>query len=231
MTEANELTKKERILLLAYFPVHLAVLPLLLGLLYKRGVMNESLANFWIYVAGALYMFLALGRFLRREFDPFCDNILRCALQIGGSYLAVLAFNSLFAVLVMLVTGEFTVGNPNNETIIDLAEESPGAIRAMGIFLAPIVEELLFRAGLFGTIRKKSRALAYIVSILAFSVYHVWTYIITEPRNTVYLIQYVPVSWLLARCYEKSRTIWTPIFLHMLINAVSMAAIEGLKSL
>ena len=231
MTEANELTKKERILLLTYFPVHLAVLPLLLGLLYKRGVMNESLANFWIYVAGALYMFLALGRFLRREFDPFCDNILRCALQIGGSYLAVLAFNSLFAVLVMLVTGEFTVGNPNNETIIDLAEESPGAIRAMGIFLAPIVEELLFRAGLFGTIRKKSRALAYIVSILAFSVYHVWTYIITEPRNTVYLIQYVPVSWLLARCYEKSRTIWTPIFLHMLINAVSMAAIEGLKSL
>ena len=231
MTEANELTKKERILLLAYFPVHLAVLPLLLGLLYKRGVMNESLANFWIYVAGALYMFLALGRFLRREFDPFCDNILRCALQIGGSYLAVLAFNSLFAVLVMLVTGEFTVGNPNNETIIDLAEESPGAIRAMGIFLAPIVEELLFRAGLFGTIRKKSRALAYIASILAFSVYHVWTYIITEPRNAVYLIQYVPVSWLLARCYEKSRTIWTPIFLHMLINAVSMAAIEGLKSL
>ena len=231
MTEPNELTKKERIALLVYFPVHLLVLPLLLGLLYKKGVLNESMANFAVYAAGALYMFIVLGRFLRREFDPFCDSILRCALQIGGSYLAVLAFNALFSILLMLLTGKFEAANPNNEVIFDLAEESPGAVRAMGIFLAPVVEELLFRAGLFGTLRRRSRALAYIVSILAFSVYHVWGYAIQEPRYALYVIQYIPVSWLLARCYEKTRTIWTPIFLHMVINAVSMAAMEGLKSL
>jgi hypothetical protein len=231
MTETNELTKKERIALLVYFPVHLLLLPLLLGLLYRRGMLSESLANFAVYATGALYMFIVLGRFLRREFDPFCDKFLPCVLQIGGSYLAILAFNALFSVLLMLLTGKLEAGNPNNETIFDLAEESPGAIRAMGIFLAPVVEELLFRAGLFGTLRKKSRVLAYIVSILAFSVYHVWSYAIQEPRYALYVIQYIPVSWLLARCYEKTRTIWTPIFLHMVVNAVSIAAMEGLKSL
>ena len=231
MTEANELTKKEQFALLVYLPVHLLVLPLLLGVFYKNGMLNESLANFLVYAAGTLYMFIVLGRFLRREFDPFCDSIFRCALQIGGSYLAVLAFNSLFAVVLMLVTGKPEVGNPNNEQIIDLAEESPGMIKAMGIFLAPIVEELLFRAGLFGTIRKRSRGLAYVVSILAFSGYHVWNYALRDPRYVLYMIQYIPVSWLLARCYEKTRSIWTPIFLHMVINAVSIAAMEGLRSL
>ena len=231
MTEENGLTKKERFALLIYFPVHLLALPLLLGFFYKKGSLDESLANFLVYAAGTLYMFIALGRFLRREFDPFCDSILRCVLQIGGSYLAVLAFNSLFTVLLMLVTGSPEVGNPNNDQIIDLAEKSPGMIKAMGIFLAPIVEELLFRAGLFATVREKSRTLAHILNILAFSVYHVWSYALLEPRYAFYLIQYIPVSWLLARCYEKTRSIWTPIFLHMVINAVSMAAMEGMRSL
>ena len=231
MTGENSLTKKERIAVLVYFPVHIVLLPLLLGVLVLREKLDEATANFLIYAVGTLYMFLLLGRFLRREFDPFCDRIGRCALQIGGSYLAIIAFNSLFVLLLYLISGDTEIMNPNNEVIIGMATDRPGMIKAMGVFLAPIVEELLFRAGLFGSLRRKNRTAAYIVSILAFSLYHVGAYLLLDLRYLFFVLQYLPASWLLARSYEKSGSIWTSIFLHMLINAVSLAGIEGLASL
>ena len=231
MNFTSSLTKRETIAALVWIPVHIVLLPLLLGVLFNAGRMDESTANLVLYAAGTVYMLVFLGRFLRREFDPLCDRPLYCILQVFGSYLAMIAFNALFAAALLLLSGEEIVMNPNNEAVSGLAAESPGIIKAVGIFLAPIVEELMFRAGVFGTIRKKRRVLAYIVSMLAFGIYHVWAYLMLNPLYVLFIIQYLPVSWLLCRCYERTNTIWTPIFMHMLVNAVSMAAIERLAAL
>ncbi len=231
MNFTSRLTKGETIAALAWIPVHIVALPELLGLLCRFGRMDVTAANLLLYATGAVYMLAFLGRFLRREFDPLCDRPFYCILQVAGSYLAMVAFNALFAALLLLLSGEEIVMNPNNEAVSGLAAESPGVIKAVGIFLAPIVEELMFRAGIFGAIRKKSRILAYIVSMLAFGIYHIWAYLLQNPLYVLFIIQYLPVSWLLCRCYERTNTIWTPIFLHMLVNAVSMAAIERLAAL
>ena len=36
---------------------------------------------------------------------------------------------------------------------------------------------------------------------------------------------FVPISILLCRCYERTNTIWSSIFFHMLINGISMRAL------
>ena len=58
---------------LIWLPVHLGVLPLLMSLLIAAGYIDATNANFICYAAGAVYMLLALGRYLRREFDPLLD--------------------------------------------------------------------------------------------------------------------------------------------------------------
>lgn len=231
MNFTDRLTKGETAAALIWIPAHIVFLPLILRLLCAAGYLEVTAANFILYAAGAVYMFVLLGRFLRREFDPLCERPFFCLLQVVGSYVAVLFFNALFAGLLLLVSGEGMAANPNNEAVTGLAAESPGIIKAVGIFLAPIVEELMFRAGLFGAVRRKNRILAYIVSMLAFGIYHIWSYLPQNPLYILFVIQYLPVSWLLCRCYERTDTIWTPIFLHMLINAVSMTAIERLSSI
>ena len=50
-------------------------------------------------------------------------------------------------------------------------------LAVMSVVMAPIVEEPLFRGLLFGCIRPRSRASAYIVSALLFSLYHVWQFV------------------------------------------------------
>ena len=231
MNFTSRLTKGETIAALAWIPVHIIALPDILGMMSRNGRFGVTTANLVLYAAGAVYMLALLGRFLRREFDPLCDRPFFCLLQVAGSYVAMLFFNAAFAAILMLISGEEIIANPNNQAVTGLAETSPGIIKATGIFLAPIVEELMFRAGIFGTIRRKNRVLAYIVSMLAFGIYHVWAYLPENPLYLLFIIQYLPVSWLLCRCYEKTNTIWTPIFMHMLVNAVSMTAIEKLASI
>ncbi|MEG2138841.1 MAG: CPBP family intramembrane glutamic endopeptidase, partial [Oscillospiraceae bacterium] len=54
---------------------------------------------------------------------------------------------------------------------------SPGATVAIVVLLQPLVDEILFRGLLFGSLRKYSRLLAYVVSTLAFALCSVWQFV------------------------------------------------------
>ena len=114
--------------------------------------------------------------------------------------------------------------NPNDMNIDALISQNFNVMAVMSVVFAPIVEECLFRGALFGTIRKRSRFLAYFVTIAFFAFYHLFPYFISEYRWQlwVYLLQYVPASFALCRVYEKSETIWCPIALHALNNLMAI---------
>ena len=62
----SALSRTEAALVLAYFPVHLVLLPRLLGMLYERGAIDVLWANVLLYGVGFGYMLAAAFRFLRR---------------------------------------------------------------------------------------------------------------------------------------------------------------------
>lgn len=224
----NPPPRREIIPLLAYIPLHLAILPLLIGFAAEKGIITLARGNLIYYLIGLAYMLVFGRRLLRRDFDTLCDNYIKVLLTILSSYFAMLLMNLGLGTLLGLILKEF---NPNNEAIMSMAGEDYGPVAAMSIFMAPIVEELIFRAGIFGALSKRSRIAAYAVSILLFSVYHVWAYALAEPMYWLYVIQYIPVSYLLCRCYEKTDCIWTGIFFHMLVNGISLKALSLLEDL
>ena len=130
----------------------------------------------------------------------------------------------------LLVLGQ-SGENPNNAGLMDMAGRGWNQMSAMAVFMAPIVEECMFRAGIFGTLRRYSRWGAYLVATLAFSFYHVWSYALVDPIYWLYFIQYVPVSLLLCRVYERTNSIWGSIFFHMLVNYIAMNALKVLETL
>ena len=221
----SALTKREAICVLAYLPVHIVLLPLVLGRLIAGGTLTEPQGNFALYAVGVVYMLLTAGDFLRRDFYTLCDRPFFTAVEVMFNYGMMLVFNFLAAMLLNAV--KFT-DNPNNSAVTALAKEGFGMVAAMAVFLAPIVEELIFRAGVFGLLRRRSRIAAYAVSMALFSLYHVWGYAVQDARCWVYIVQYLPVSWLLARLYEYTDDIWSCIFFHMLVNGVSIKALTML---
>ena len=91
------------------------------------------------------------------------------------------------------------------------------------IFLAPFVEEVLFRGLVFGNLKSKSRVVAYLLSCLLFALLHVWQFAIVNQDITYFLlmVQYLVPGVVLAWAYEHSGTLWASIGIHAAANALS----------
>ena len=213
------------IAVLLYLPVHLFGLPLLFTSLCEQGKLSLGMANFWLYAVSAAVLLLLLWGFLRREMDPIFDHPFLSLLEIVRGYLLIWIAEIIAGLFLSFlgVTGDAA----NNEMTVALLQSERGAMLAASVFVAPIAEECLFRGGLFGVLRHKNRALAYAVSALLFAVYHVWSAALSDPRELIFLLEYIPAGLVLARCYERTDSVWGSIFLHMLNNAVSIWAITG----
>ena len=152
----SRLTKKETAAVLAWLPVHLWLLPLLLQQMINRGAMDDVAANVICYTLGVLYMLGLLFPFLRRDFDPLCDLPVYCLLEILKNYVLTYLGNMAVGALMMLVLSQGGE-NPNNAGLMDMADRGWNQMSTMAVFMAPIVEECMFRAGIFGTLRRYSR--------------------------------------------------------------------------
>ena len=218
----------ERAAALGYIPVHVYLLPLLLVKTVGTEELSSTALNAVCYVTAAVVLFLLLRRFFRREFDALCDCGPVVLLEILKRYGVLLLCNMGVGLLLILIGQK---ENPNNAAVFSLAGEDLGMTAAVAVFLAPIAEEAMFRGGVFGLLRRHNRLAAYAVSMLVFAVYHLWSFALDDPTAWIYLLQYLPASFLLARIYEKTNTLWASIFLHMTVNGVSMLALSALSEL
>ncbi len=222
------MSRRETVLVLLYIPVHVVLLNLFFSMLIRNGTLSEAAANLIYYAVGFLYMLCAAFGFLRREFDPLAERPLRTLLEVFGSYGWMLVCNFIVGMLMLgLPEGG---GNPNNQSIMDSAAANSRYVQAAVVWLGPLVEEMMFRAGIFGTIRRRNRLAAYIVSSLLFALYHVLPYALSNPVNWIYLLQYLPVSVLLARCYERCNSVWGSTFFHMLVNGIAFSTLNALQN-
>ena len=200
-----------------WLPMHTWGFPRLLLRLYPGiGVIN---LNFWNYAVGAGLLSLLCWSFLRRDFDRIWENpgkILGMAL--GGCVLLMGANMAMSAIVFALVPQD----NPNNQAVFDLVRTGRGRILATTVILAPVVEELIFRGGVFGLVRRGNRFAAYAVCILLFGVYHTWQYALADPANWLFVLEYLPAGFLLCFCYDRTECIWTPILLHMVNNSLTL---------
>ena len=114
---------------------------------------------------------------------------------------------------------------PNNDAIDALADIEYNKTFAVAVLMAPIAEEVLFRGVLFGSFARRRRWLGWVVSIAVFCVYHVWQFAVVEQDWKVLLsaLEYIPLSAAITYCYDRTETIWTPIFFHIFTNSLALA--------
>lgn len=225
--------KSEKIFGWLYLFIHAVVLVYLIGFLNSTlfvslGIsMDTAHLNLVYYAVSFTIVVLGMFRFLKASFSDLCDNLWRTLSSLVLGYAFYYAL--LFLVTLGLAHLLSDLVNPNSEIVAQEAKLNANVLKASAVLLAPVVEEVLFRGVVFGTIRRKSRLLAYAVSTLVFSFYHLWQYFFIDFDWTLllYMLQYVPGSIALAWCYERSRNIWGAVFLHMAINFISLAVSFG----
>ena len=235
--DLGTLRKSERIGGLVYLPMFLFGAPFLAYLIVTRFsgmIPNEEMRdpiNLLIYNGlNAVALCLIFRHYLAEQFRRiqsrgwhiFGDLLLSFLVFYGVGILSTAART----LLQELFQTEYQ--NANQDALLGVLEASPAILILSACVLAPIAEELLFRGLIFCGLYRKSRILAYALSILAFSFAHVYGSMFRQPipATLVTMTAYLPHSFALAWSYARSGSIWSSVFLHASLNALSLLLIH-----
>jgi membrane protease YdiL (CAAX protease family) len=223
-----ELTTGEVVGGFLYLPVYLILLAV--GLEFLNQLLGLGLdiqrINYLYFSINALMILLIFRKFLLRSFRNICFWELIQAAILG----AVLYYVGRFVLSWVIALLQVEVTSFNDETVNEMVGRSPAIMAVFTVVAAPLVEEVLVRGVIFGTIRRKNRVAAYVISVLFFAGMHVWQYLLAEPPVEVLktAVLYIPAGIALAWTYEKADNIWASVLLHMFTNAVTFGLVQFL---
>ena len=224
---APYMTSGEKIAGTILFAVYLVVLPFVTDPLFRFvgrlldttiSATVQSVIYYYVLFAVTLIVF---HKFVARTSRNFADNLgVACRNMLLG-LIALYGLNELVYRLSSLVISNRT--NLNDTTISAQIQDAPRVTLLIIVFLAPFIEEVLFRGLVFGNLKSKSRVVAYLVSCLLFALIHVWQFAVVQQDITYFLlmVQYLVPGAVLAWAYESSGTLWASIGLHAAANALS----------
>jgi len=169
-------------------------------------------SGWWVFISMMVATIITLA-FLQKD-KKFLKNLKGKQSSIGASvgwgflgFFMVLFGQSIAAV----IEGALGIdpGSENTASFVKIAAAAPVAILSIAIF-APILEELIFRRVIFGSLVQKSNFfIAGLVSAIVFAIIHF---------DFTHILLYAVSGFIFAFLYYKTRRIMTSIISHMLLN-------------
>lgn len=219
-----QLTRKEQVRGLIFFGLYFLVFPTL-----KMVVVWFFDHFFGLYLSEAMsatVYYLIMGVLTAVVFRSFLKN--------GRDILAGFLPENLFAFVTALVGAgalgflinllPWPVENPAPASWAEQFAYSPAATVVITVILMPLIDEVLFRGLVFGSLRRYSRSLAWAASVLLFMLYSVWTFAAAygDARYLVLAFQYLPMALALTWCYDRGGSIWSAAALHAVLDATTL---------
>ena len=223
----------ERLAGTIFFVVYLLVMPLLAQRLFSLfallldtqiGAEKQNALYYYLLFAVTLIIF---HRYIGHTTSRLLDNLDRAAVTL---FLGLLIFYGANELLYRVFHVFFhSRANLNDVTIAAQVSAAPRTTALIVIFLAPFVEEVLFRGLVFGCLREKSAVVGYAVSALLFAFSHVWTFALSawDVSYLTLMLQYLAPGLVFAWAYDRSGTLWTSILLHAAVNALALYVTLG----
>ena len=220
------LTDREQVRAIVYMLFSFFLLPWLLAELngYLPAPMSNVWLNFLYYAINFLAIIWIFGDFFKRSLIYAGQNVgdFLIAVIIGSACYWLCNWglgwllNRFFPSFVNLNDGSITAMAGSNFTVVFIG----------AVILVPIAEEALHRGLVFGCLYPQSHVAAYCLSVFIFAAVHILSYVGTySPLHLgLAFVQYVPAGICLAWVYRKSGSIFAPVLLHTVNNAVGMFA-------
>lgn len=217
-----QMTDSERKRGWVFFALYLLVFPYLNGWLQRlwmsEGEVPIAETNLVYYALLFTLALLVFWTFLRHAFDLLADwlpeNLFAFFTGLAGW--AALSF---LVGLIPLPVESLQSLQWQQEYFL-----SAGVTTMLVVVLIPLIEEILFRGLVFGSLRQYSRPLAYAVSIFIFAMASVWRYALDfrDARYLLTALDFLPAGLALAWCYDNGGSIWGTVALRMAINAITL---------
>ena len=207
-----------------YLAFEVLLLPYLLGLLNRHLAhpMSNAELNFAYFGLNFLACLWIFHDFLGRNAAMMSKHPIyffqAVVLGLAAYYACTWGVNQ----VIRLIDPDFV--NANDASIAAMGKSSYFLMLLGTVILVPPVEVCLYRGLIFRKLYSVNKWAAYIVSILAFALIHILGYLGTySPLELcMAVLQYLPAGVCLAWAYTKADTIFAPIFIHAIVNAVGI---------
>lgn len=232
------MTRKEQLLGWLYLIFEITLLPSLLSaaLMILFPEANATALNLLLFATNFIVVCVIFCRYWLESFRNLRSRIWslfwRSAVALIGCKGVLTAVNLLLNFFCPQYFTQTAIGpvlqNLNDANIIQMAREQYLLIAIGTVLLVPPVEEILHRGVVFGSIYSKSPLLAFLVSAILFASIHILSYLGISDK--VYLLicflQYIPPALALCWLYAGTGSIFAPIFMHMMFNAIGILSVR-----
>lgn len=182
-------------------------------LLAAFNVPQENWIGTWTIISfplAIIIVLLLLRPDMKKPLDRDAANVSKIILwSIIGVFLAM--FAQIVAAQIEILVFGIEPGSENTQDLMKVARMTPLFILVPAIF-APILEELIFRKIIFGSIYQRTNFfVAAIISSLVFALVH---------ADFTHTLVYTAMGLVFAFLYVKTKRIIVPIFAHMAMNTL-----------
>ena len=211
-----------------YYALQLLIIPAVLVLInwMLPKPFSEAQINFIFFALNFIAVTLIFRKYLVDNFKAALVLPWRTFRYAGLGLGIYFVGNMVFGFLITLVDPDFA--NINDMSIMVMVEENYALMTIGTVLLVPIAEECFYRGLIFRNLYEKSPVLAYLLSMVLFSLAHVMGYVTLVDWATLGLcfLQYLPASFALAWSYRRSGSLFTSILIHMTVNQIGMLAMR-----
>lgn len=206
--------KKYWYVILTYLLMQLSgiVVAPLIKLLNIDPVMASVFWSLFSFLAGLVIILFLLREDMKQGSERGASNIGTIIMwAILGVFLAYIA--QYVAVMIETFVFDIKPGSENTSNIMEIARAAPIFILIPAI-IAPILEEIIFRKIIFGSIYKRTNfIIAALASALVFGVVH---------GDPLHMLTYSAMGFVFAFLYVKTKRIIVPIIAHMAMNTITV---------
>ena len=159
----------------------------------------------------------------KKDFIPNFKDFLKNNIKYFKKYIKYW-----FIMLGLMISSNFiitmfttTMTSENQQAIIDTLDKAPIYTFILTVFIAPILEELVFRLS-FRKIFKHTNTLFIFFSGLFFGGMHVLG-TLSNPIDLLFVIPYSIPGFIFAYIYSKEKNICIPMSIHFIHNGIMMS--------
>lgn len=208
---------KGSLVLLLFYLINFSLWEVLVG----QDLMTPQWASFSVYLILFFVVLAFYWRELGSSWHKFREQLSSIPKFLVDLILWTIAGSAL-TLLIIFIFGDILgieLLSENQENITQVVHEIPAILSFTMIALfGPIIEELVFREGIFGWVNRSNRKLLIIMAVLSI--------ILFDMIHVIQLAEfwyYLPMSLVLTGFYLKyERNVWSSILLHMFNNAIGV---------
>ena len=216
----TSLSRQEALWGWIYLIFQMTVLPTLLtqGNQTLPHPLNSSELNFLFFLLNFLAVAYLFRGFLKSSWSGVSRKPGRFWAVVALGFLGYLVASFLYQGFVACVEPGYV--NLNDQGIGVMAGRQFLLMTIGTVILVPPVEECFYRGLIFGNLCRRNAFLAYTLSASLFSLIHIMGFLTAYSGMELLLsfFQYIPAGLILAYAYQRSGTIFAPIFIHALVN-------------